>query len=254
MRYLWNMYPDYMARSSAPVRAVFPFLSTPMRTWDVTTAARVDRFVANSHTVARRVWRYYRRPCEVIHPPVALEDFAASGRDEGFYLYVGELVDYKRADILVDAFNASGRPLVVIGGGAALKRLKRQAKPNVRFLGRADFATLKAHLEACRALVFAAEEDFGIVPLEAMACGKPVIAYGAGGALETVVEGRTGLFFKEQTPQSVAAAVEAFEDRAAQFDPAAIRAHAETFGAPRFKAQFLRAVEGLMEAGPFAPD
>jgi glycosyltransferase involved in cell wall biosynthesis len=246
MRYIWNMYPEYMRRVNPVVRAAFTHLSSGLRTWDVTTAARVDAFVSNSHNVANRVWRYYRRPSQVVHPPVSLDDFALTPTDEGFYLYVGELVDYKRADIIVDAFTALKKPLVVIGGGKDLEALRRRAGPSIKFLGRTDFKTLKAHYEACKALIFAAEEDFGIVPLEAMACGKPVIAYGAGGALETVVAGTTGVFFPEQTPQALAAAVQAFEADAARFDPHAIRAHAETFATPIFKEKFKAAVDALM--------
>ena len=247
MRYLWNMYPAYMRRSNAIVRGLFPQISNYLRMWDVSTAARVDHFVANSHNVAQRIRRYYRRESDVIHPPVDLDAFALSTKDDGFYLAVGELVDYKHTDILVDAFARMKKRLIVIGGGKELKTLKGRGGGYVKFLDRVDFATLKDHYAHCRALLFSPEEDFGIVPLEAMASGKPVIAYGAGGALETVVDGRTGLFFPEQTAESVIAAVEAFESRAAHFDPAAIRAHAETFSTPIFKQKFKSLVDAALE-------
>jgi glycosyltransferase involved in cell wall biosynthesis len=247
MRYIWNMYAESMRRANPVVRALFPWISNYLRLYDVTSAARVDQFVANSHNVAARVRRYWRRDADVLHPPVAVEDFTFSPKHEGFYLYVGELVDYKRADVIVDAFTKLGAPLVVIGSGPDEKRIRRSAGANITFLGRTDFATLRDHYERCRAFVFAAEEDFGIVPVEAMACGKPVIAFGKGGALETVIEGATGMFFHEQTPAAVVEAVRAFEANASGFDPHAIRAHAETFATPLFKAKFLRLVEQAMD-------
>lgn len=248
MRYIWNMYPAYMRRSNPAVRALFPYISNYLRMWDVTTAARVDHFVANSRNVADRVRRYYARESEVIHPPVDLDAFTRSQTDDGFYLSVGELVDYKRVDILVDAFARMKKRLVVIGGGKDLARLRRRGGRTVTFLGRVDFETLRAHYAACKALMFSPEEDFGIVPLEAMACGKPVIAYGAGGALETVVEGQTGLFFPAQTPEAVIAAVEAFETSASRFDGGAIRAHAERFATPVFQQNFKTMIDRTLEA------
>jgi glycosyltransferase involved in cell wall biosynthesis len=249
MRYIWNMYPDYMRNANPMVRAVFPFVANYMRMWDVTSAARVDHFVANSYNVAARVRRYWNRPSDVIHPPVELGAFQATSAHDGSYLYVGELVDYKRADILVDAFARMKRRLVVVGGGKDSEALRKRGGDSVQFLGRVDGAQLRAAYANCRAVMFAADEDFGIVPLEAMASGKPVIAFAAGGALESVIEGKTGLFFPEQTPDSVIAAVEAFEANPGRFDPGAIRAHAETFATPVFQAKFKALVERALNPG-----
>jgi glycosyltransferase involved in cell wall biosynthesis len=250
MRYIWNMYPDYLRRSNLAVRAVFPLVASYMRMWDVTSSARVDHIVSNSHNVAGRVRRYWGRGSDVIHPPVDIDAFRVSQSHDGFYLYVGELVDYKRADILIDAFAKMKRRLVVIGGGGkGAAALEERSGGAVTFLGRVDQATLTDHYARCRALLFAAEEDFGIVPLEAMASGKPVIAYDAGGARETVIAGKTGLFFPEQTPEAVIEAVEAFEANQTQFDAGAIRAHAETFATPVFKAKFKAYVERALNPG-----
>lgn len=246
MRYIWNMYADSMRRSNIAIRTLFPPIASWLRTWDVASAARVDAFAANSSIVKARIARYWGRDSQIIHPPVATADFPVTPQHEGFYLYVSELVDYKRADIVVDAFTASGRPLVVIGDGPQMKDLRRRAGPNVNLLGRVDFASLRAHYAACRAFVFAAEEDFGIVPVEAMACGKPVIAYGKGGALDTVKPGLSGVLFSEQSAAALNMAVSAFEDSANAFDPHRIRAHAETFDVSVFKAQMGAAIERLV--------
>jgi glycosyltransferase involved in cell wall biosynthesis len=247
MRYIWNMYADSLKRANWAVRTLFPPIATALRTWDVASAARVDAFAANSHAVKARIARYWRRDADVIAPPVAVEDFPVSASHEGFYLYVSELVDYKRADIVVDAFTAANRPLVVIGDGPQMRDLRARAGPCVRLLGRVDFATLRAHYAACRAFVFAAEEDFGIVPVEAMACGKPVIAFGKGGALDSVKPGVSGMLFDHQTPAALNAAVAAFEETADRFDPHAIRAHAETFDVSVFKAKMQTALTRLMD-------
>lgn len=246
MRYIWNMYADSMRRSNIAVRTLFPLFANHLRTWDVTSAARVDTFAANSSAVQARIARYWRRDSEIIPPPVATADFPLTPQHEGFYLYVSELVDYKRADIVIDAFSAAKRPLVVIGDGPQMRELRRRAGHTVKFLGRVDFATLRAHYAACRAFVFAAEEDFGIVPVEAMACGKPVIALGKGGALDTVKPGLSGILFPEQSAQALNAALSAFEANASAFDPYRIRAHAETFDVRVFKAQMAQAISRLI--------
>jgi glycosyltransferase involved in cell wall biosynthesis len=250
MRYIWNMYPDYLKRSNVAVRAVFPFVASYMRMWDVSSSQRVDHIVCNSHNVATRVRRYWNRGSDVIHPPVDIDAFRPSSTHDGFYLYVGELVDYKRADILIDAFAQMKRRLVVIGGGGKdTADLEKRSNGAVTFLGRVDQATLAEYYARCRAVMFAADEDFGIVPLEAMASGKPVIAFDAGGARETVIHGKTGMFFPEQTPEAVIQAVEAFEASESKFDYAAIRAHAETFATPVFKAKFKAYVERALNPG-----
>jgi len=242
MRYLWNMSHDYWDRSGSLTRALMPGLSHYLRMWDVSTAARVDDFVANSHAVAERIRRYYHRPAAVIAPPVDTHAFAPVPENErgDYYLMVGELVAYKRPDLAVEAFNRSGRPLVVIGGGEMLGALRRISGPNVDVLGPQPFSVVKHHYARCRALVFPGEEDFGIVPVEAMASGRPVIAYARGGATETVLSGLTGVLFDTQSVEAIEEAVKQVE--AMTFDPVEIVAHARGFGLERFAAEMGRHV------------
>ena len=256
MRYIWNMYHEYR-RSAGPVaRAAMPLLTHYLRTWDESSAARVDRFVANSSTVAGRIRRYYRRDAEIVHPPVDVGAFAPVGLEElgDYYLMVGELVRYKRPDIAVRAFNASKRRLVVIGGGEMLDELRALAGPTVQILGSQPFAVLRHHYARTLGLIFPGEEDFGIVPVEAMASGRPVIAYGRGGATETVVDGRTGVFFDEQSEDALIDAVARLEGLA--LDPAEIALHARQFNPARFERQMRQAVaEAWMDAyGRQPPD
>jgi glycosyltransferase involved in cell wall biosynthesis len=249
MRYAWNMYQEYKESLFGPKRWVFALLLHWMRQWDAMAAARVDHFVANSHNVARRILKYYRRDSIVIHPPVDIEQFGTlpTVRTEGFYLCVGELVPYKQVGIAVQAFNQLGKQLVVIGEGPQQRELEKIAGPTIKFLDRVDDTTLHGYYARCKALVFTADEDFGIVPLEAMASGKPVIAYGSGGALETVVPGRTGLFFSEQSAESLAAAVRRYEACDHTFDPIEIASHAKSFSKARFKKAFREFVETVRD-------
>lgn len=237
MRYLWDHYHAYRRDSGILTRLAMLLFTPALRVWDVSTAQRVDHFAANSRYVANRIQRYWRRQAQVVHPPVATQDFAIAEEIDDFYLCAGQLVPYKRVDLAVRAFTALGKRLVVIGTGPETKRLRAIAGPTVTFLGYQPFDVLKDHMARCRALVFPGEEDFGITPVEAMAAGRPVIAYGRGGALETVVDGKTGIFFAEQSVDSLAAAVEACEARLDAFDPIAIRAHAQRFDTARFKRE-----------------
>lgn len=237
MRYLWDMYHDYRQDAGRLTRLLMGPLVHYLRIWDQLSAQRVDHFIANSRFVASRIRRYYRREARVIYPPVACEDFA-HGPDQGFYLIVGQLVGYKRADLAIEAFREmKDRQLIVIGEGEQFAKLKRSAPSNVTLLGRQPFSSIRRHYMGCRALIFPGVEDFGIVPVEAMASGKAVIAFRGGGALETVVEGVTGLFFDDQTVASVVDAVGRFEASPELFDPLVIRAHAMRFGAARFRVE-----------------
>jgi len=240
MRYVWNMYHEYRHGLSRPKRWVMAILLHRLRQWDVTAAARVDHFIANSHNVALRIRKYYRRDSMVIHPPVDLDCFgtAASAQAEDFYLCIGQLVAYKRVDLVIQAFNKLGKRLVVIGEGKERCKLGKLAGSNITFLDRIDDQSLCDYYARCQALIFSAEEDFGIVPLEAMASGKPVIAFGKGGALETVVPGLTGLLFPEQTAESLATAVLQFEQIKHKFSSKEIAAHAARFSKERFKREF----------------
>ena len=238
MRYVWDMYHDYREQSRGVTRALMSPMLHYMRLWDQASAQRVDRYVANSHFVAQRIDKYYRRTADVIHPPVAVDTFDASRPAEDFYLSVGQLVQYKRIGLLVQAFNKLNRPLVIIGDGEMLPSLRRMAKPNVQFLGRQPSEVIRDYYARCKALVFPGIEDFGMVPVEAMASGRPVIAFGQGGVRESVIDGYTGVFFHEQTPLALADAVLRFESAADEFDPQVIRAHARQFSEQAFKERF----------------
>lgn len=255
MRYLWDHYHFYRSSAGRLQRAAMPILAPLLRTWDVNTSARVDRFVANSHHVAARIGKYYRRSATVIHPPVAVEDFAPSTAPGDFYLCAGQLVPYKRIDLAVRAFTRMGRNLVVIGEGPDLKQLRSIAGPTIQFLGRAPFHTLKQSLARCKALIFPGEEDFGIVPVEAMASGRPVIAYGSGGALETVIDGVTGQLFGEQSIGALIDVVERFERASTGFNTEQITRHAAAFSTVRFKAEIETVIQEELRArrsGTFA--
>ncbi|WP_172961070.1 glycosyltransferase [Oceaniglobus roseus] len=250
MRYIWDQYPVYRANAGFLTRQLMPAMARRMRAWDVATAGRPDRIVANSNHVARRVEKFWRRDAEVIHPPVAVDQFRPVAADQrgGYYLWLGELAPYKRPDLAVEAFTRLKRPLFVIGGpDAAEAELARRAGDTVRFLGRVDDARLRRYLAGCRALIFPGEEDFGIVPVEAMASGRPVIAYGRGGALDSVVDGETGLLFDTQSVDSLVDAVERFEASGLeQADPQRFVRHAATFAEPIFRQKMARV---LMEMG-----
>lgn len=213
MRYIWDQYHVYRSRAGFFTRLLMPVLTHYLRVWDAVAAMRTDHFLADSHHVANRIKKFYRRDADVVYPPVMVDAFLPVPTTEigDFYLWCGELVRYKRPDLAIEAFNASGRRLIVIGDGEERKTLEAIAKPNISFLGKAPFDELTYHAARCTALVFPGEEDFGIVPLEVQAAGRPVIAYAKGGALETVIEGKTGMFFNDDTASSLNDAIERFE-------------------------------------------
>lgn len=241
MRYVWNMYEDYRRTSGPITRLAMSVLTPHLRRWDRRTAQDVDCVIANSANVAARVKAYWGREAEVIPPPVDTAGFDPARPAEDFYLSVGALTAYKRIDLAVAAFNRLGRRLVVAGSGECAEALKAMAGPNITFTEQLPDAAVRDLCARCRAFVFPGEEDFGIAPVEAMAAGRPVIAYGAGGALETVVEGRTGIFFAEQTPEALMTAVTRLD--ALHFDPTAIAAHARSFDRSLFLTRMRRAIE-----------
>ncbi|MBX9741366.1 MAG: glycosyltransferase [Beijerinckiaceae bacterium] len=245
MRYIWNMAHDYRERSGLMKRLLIPPLAHKLRMWDVTSSARVHKFVANSETVANRIYTYYRRGSEVIHPPVDVDDFSPAAELGDFYLMAGELVRYKRPDLAVEAFNRSGKRLVVIGGGEMLNELRSIARPNVQVLGPQPFSELRRHYAECQALIFPGEEDFGMVPVEAMASGRPVIAFNRGGATETVVHDSTGFLFDDQSIEALDAAIARAE--AARLDPLAIVEHARKFSSAIFSRKMSDCVESAWE-------
>lgn len=246
MRYLWNMMHEYRARSGLVTRLAMPALTHYLRMWDVITASRVDQFVANSENVAARIQRYYARRAEVIWPPVDVAAYERAKPEdiEDYMLMAGELVAYKRPELAVQAFNRMRAKLVVIGGGEMLDRIRQLAGPTVTVLGPRPFAELRHHYARCRALIFPGEEDFGMVPIEAMASGRPVIAYGRGGATETVIPNLSGQFFYDQTIEAIIEAVERFS--AADFDPAKIIAHASQFSSEHFTTRMTAQIERLL--------
>jgi glycosyltransferase involved in cell wall biosynthesis len=242
VRYAWDLYHETLKvnRLTRGVKSMITRLILHyLRMWDYASAARVDGYAANSRYVARRIWKTYRRRARVIYPPVSIDRFALERHKEDFYVTVSRLVPYKRIDLIVEAFSRMpSKRLIVIGEGPQYEKLARAATRNITLLGRQPSEVVTQHLQSARAFLFAADEDFGIAPVEAQACGTPVIAYGHGGATESVVQGRTGLFFSQQTAVSIVAAVENFEACEAQFDAGAIREHAEKFAPERFRRQF----------------
>jgi glycosyltransferase involved in cell wall biosynthesis len=249
MRFAWRT-ADYVARERlpTPARAIIAMMMTRLRTWDVVAAQRVDQFVANSRVVAERIRRYYRREARIIAPPVDLPPFTPCDT-EAFYLAGGRLVPYKRLDLAVRACSQLGVPLRVFGDGRDRAALEALAGPTVSFLGRVSEAGRRDLMARCRGFLFPGEEDFGITPVEAMAAGRPVIAYAAGGALDTIVDGVTGRFFATQTVEALMAAIG--RSQADHYDPLVIRQHAEGFGAARFAGQVR---QELLAAGVTMPE
>lgn len=243
MRYGWEFYYEYADNSNMKKlkRSFLKYFINYMRVWDNVSSNRVDYFIANSENVARRIWKHYRRESVVIHPAVRCKLFDISQQDEEYFLIVSRLVEYKRVDLAVEVFNELGLPLVVIGDGAEREKLQAKAKDNIKFLGRQPDSIIKEYYSKCRAFVFPGEEDFGITPLEAQASGRPVIAFGKGGALETVVDGKTGIFFDEQTVDKLKEALNKFESL--NFDKRIIREHAEGFD----EAIFKRKIKGFID-------
>jgi glycosyltransferase involved in cell wall biosynthesis len=251
MRYVWELYGEYFGpgRAGWMTRTAMGMVAPRLRAWDRRTSDRVNYFVANSRNVADRILQYYRRPADVIHPPVNIEQFSVAEKDEGYYLIVSALVPYKRVDLAVEAFRKNRERLVVVGTGPEFARLRSMAPKNVEFLGWQGDAQLSGLYGGCRALIFPGIEDFGIVPLEAMASGKPVIAFGKGGALETVVDNPlapTGVFFLEQTVDSLTEAIR--KSRGIPFNPHTIRAQAEKFDRPIFKEKIRTYIEQKLKA------
>ncbi len=238
IRYAWDLQHQYLRRSgldrgvkSALTRLILHYL----RLWSLAASCRVDCFLANSHHVARRIWKTYRRPAQVLYPPVAVDRFRWQQPREDFFLTVSRFVPYKRVDVTIQAFNRLGYPLVVIGDGPEMAQLQQMAKANIRFLRNPPDPVVSDHMERCRAFIYPAEEDFGITVVEAQAAGAPIIAYGRGGCAETVVPNKTGLLFPVQTADALVAAVLQFQDNCANFNTEIIRCHAETFSEQRFR-------------------
>lgn len=248
MRYAWDLFFDYRKRSNAITRHFMDKWMSQIRLWDYVSSQRIDTVVANSKYIARRIKKFWNIDAQVIYSPVNIHRFFPAAKDchEDFYIAFSRLVLYKRIDIAIDACKKCNKKLVVIGGGPLEKELRLRASgcPQITFTGRVSDEVLRGYLQKCRALIFCAEEDFGLVPLEAQACGRPVIAYRKGGSCETVVDGKTGVFFDEQNADSAADAIRHFEslDDKGTFKSRAIVTHARTFSEERFIAEFKKAV------------
>lgn len=250
MRYVWEMYDEYFGKGRAglPARAAMSFFAPRLRRWDVASSDRVHHFIANSRNVGQRIQRYYQRSADVIHAPVDTSLFTLSERDDGYYLIVSALVPYKRIDLAIEVFSRLGERLLIVGKGPDLQKLKALASSNIEFLGWQSDVELAKLYAGCRALIFPGIEDFGIVPLEAMASGKPVIAFGQGGALETVVEHAehsTGVFFYEHTIEALTDALR--KSQRFRFDPRVIRVHAEQFDRSKFKMRLQQYIQEKLQ-------
>jgi glycosyltransferase involved in cell wall biosynthesis len=260
-RYVWDLQHDYFLRAGLNHGAkawLAKWMMHRFRIWDTRTANGVDHFLANSYFIRRRIWKVYRRNASVLYPPVDVQDFELSEEKSDFFLTASRLVPYKRVDLIVDAFrHLRGKRLVVIGDGPELGRIKKMATDNVRVLGYQEARNLRHYMRRARAFLFAAQEDFGIVPVEAQACGTPVIAYGRGGVTESVrgleTERPTGVFFAEPTVESLIEAIELFEKNRWRISPSACRENASRFAPDRFRAGFASFLRQQL-ATPDTPD
>ena len=247
MRWVWR-YEDYAAREQFGTlsKKILPPLLAGLKKWDLRAAEQPDFYIANSHVIARRIKEFYKRDAVVIPPPIDVERFSSDEPDEDFYLLLSRLSSYKRLDLAVEACKKLDRPLVVIGDGPARQQLEKLAGPKTKFLGRQPDSVVAKYAGRCRALIFPGEEDFGMTPLEINAAGRAVIAFEAGGAKETVISHKTGVFFKKQTPESVIEAIEEFENLT--WDRGLLRRHAEKFNRNVFASRILEFVGNVAPA------
>lgn len=250
MRYAWDLQHQYLEQAGLTkgIRScIVRYLLHKMRIWDVRAALGVDQFIANSNYIARRIWKTYRREAKVIYPPVDVNSFEVQEDKEDFFVTVSRLVPYKRIDLIVDAFSRMpNKQLVVIGAGPEMKKIRKRVTPNVTLLGEQPFSVVRDYLRRAKCFVFAAIEDFGLAPVEAQACGTPVIAYGKGGCLETIKglnqPSPTGLFFEEQTVKSLMEAVYRFDSIKHHIKSSDCRQNALRFSVDRFREEFLEFV------------
>ena len=264
MRYVWDLFDVYFGKESTagrPAKVIMPAIRPFLQKWDVRSNDRVHYFLANSDHVRRRILRHYRRPAEVIHPPVDTQAFDLFSKPKDYYLLVSALAPYKRVDLAVRAFNRMEKPLVIVGTGPLMPSLKKESGKNISWLGWQPGESLRKLYGECRAFIFPGEEDAGITPLEAQASGRPVVAFGRGGALETVVplddyrQGKrdffSGIFFPEQTEESLIEAVQTMENHIHLLNPEKVRAHAKTFDRQVFKERITRTILQKLKDRPF---
>ena len=241
IRYAWDLYHQYLKESGLNKGLkgkLAKYFLHKIRIWDISTINRVDYYIANSHYIARRIKKIYNKESEVIYPPVDVEKFELYENKENFYFTASRMVPYKKIDLIVEAFSKMpDKKLVVIGDGPDINKIKSKATKNIEILGYQPFDVLKNYMKRAKAFVFAAEEDFGIIPVEAQACGTPVIAYNKGGVTETVIDGKSGVFFEEQKVESIVKAVKHFEKIEDEFNFKEIKKHSEKFSRKRFEKE-----------------
>lgn len=250
IRYAWDMYYQYLKESGLDRGSkglIAKYFLHKIRIWDVFTANRVDYYIANSKFVAKRIKKIYNKEATVIYPPVDVDTFQLYEKKEDFYITVSRIVPYKKVDLIVEAFSKMGKKLVVIGTGPDLKKIEKKAKKNIEFLGYQSNKVMIDMMQRAKAFVFAAQEDFGIAPVEAQACGTPVICLGAGGTKETVIDMQTGVYFSEQSVDSLIEATHKFEKNIDKFDPKKIRENAERFSKTRFEKEIKKFIEEKYE-------
>ncbi|SBW08023.1 Glycosyl transferase, group 1 [uncultured Dysgonomonas sp.] len=251
VRYGWDLYFQYLTESKligySPKALLAKSILHKLRIWDIISSNRVDHFISNSNYIQKRIYKTYRREAKTIYPPVAVKSFDHTISKEDFYFTCSRMVPYKKIDIIVEAFSKMpDKKLIVIGNGPDKQKIEKLRTSNIELMGYQPFSVLKEHMERAKAFVFAAEEDFGIVPVEAQACGTPVIAFGKGGSLETIKDKETGIFFYEQTANAIIEAVNNFEEIKASFDPQLIREHALNFDIDIFKENIKNYMTNIM--------
>ncbi len=242
MRYAWDNWQSYIR--DYKMNFLFKNFAKKrmhkIRLWDRLAADRVDYFIANSETTKRRIEKYYRCPSTVIYPMIDIKNFYISKNTKGYFLAVGRLTPYKKFDLIIETFNQIGLPLKIVGRGIAENELRRQAKGNIEFLGSVSDQELQKLYSECEALIFPQIEDFGITPIEAMASGRPVIAFSEGGALDTIIDGKTGILFKKQTSLQLKGAIETYQKTKKKFDPEFLRDHASQFDKSEFEKKLMK--------------
>jgi glycosyltransferase involved in cell wall biosynthesis len=241
VRYAWDLYFQYLNHSGLnamnPMSIYVKYVLHKLRVWDIISSNRVDHFISNSNYIRQRIFKIYRREATTIYPPVSVYDFSSHSLKDNYYFTCSRLVSYKKIDLIAESFtHLPDKKLIIIGAGPERKKIERMKTPNIEILGYQPFSVMKKYMERAQAFIFAADEDFGIAPVEAQACGTPVIAFAKGGSLETVKENETGLFFYEQSPNAIIDAIIRFEKQ--EFDHRIIRQHAEQFSEERFKREF----------------
>jgi len=248
IRYAWDLYHQYLKESKLDkgLKSILAkYFLHKIRIWDISSINRVDHYIANSDYIAKRIKKIYGKNAIVIYPPVDVDQFELEKNKDNFYLTASRLVPYKKIDLIVEAFSKTNKKLVVIGSGPDMDKIKSKASKNIEILGYQPDKILKEYMQKAKAFVFAAEEDFGIIPVEAQACGTPVICFGKGGAKETVIDGKTGVYFEEQTVESLLKAVDYFEQNIGQFDPFVIRENSLKFSRDRFEQEIKTTIEKL---------